>query len=87
MNFIPEPLIQRPCHVTQQLRISRATLYRLIRRGEFPAPMRLSPGAVGWRTADVTAFVETRAQPTTIKQRGSALQVGLGVQPPGAVRR
>lgn len=40
--------------------LSPATLYRLISRGEFPRPIRLSSQAVGWDINDVQAWIETR---------------------------
>lgn len=44
-------------HVTQ---LSSATIYRLIRRGEFPRQIQLSTQAVGWDADDVHAWLEAR---------------------------
>ena len=46
------------CEVTG---LSRATIYRLLNRGEFPAKVQLSPRCVGWRVADVEAWLAERA--------------------------
>lgn len=40
--------------------LSKSHLYALIRRGEFPAPVRLSERAVAWRESDVTAWLDSR---------------------------
>lgn len=40
--------------------VSRATRWRMVQRGEFPKPIRLSPGRVGWREIDVRAWLEAR---------------------------
>ena len=40
--------------------LSVPTVYRQIRRGEFPAPARLSPGRVGWLPKDIDAWLADR---------------------------
>lgn len=40
--------------------ISRATLYRLMKTGEFPSPVKVSAGRVAWREADVRGWIESR---------------------------
>lgn len=40
--------------------LSLATIYRLIKRGDFPRPIRLSTQAVGWDINDVHAWIEAR---------------------------
>ncbi len=42
------------------VRLSQATVYRLIGRGEFPEPVQLGPRAVGWRESDVEAWLNSR---------------------------
>lgn len=44
--------------------ISRATLYRLIAKGHFPASRKISPEgrAVAWLKSDVEEWIETRAK-------------------------
>ena len=41
--------------------LSRTTRWRMERRGEFPKRVRLSPGRVGWRQADIEAWISSRA--------------------------
>jgi prophage regulatory protein len=40
--------------------LSPATIYRLIRKGEFPRSVRLSPGRVGWRDSDIQSWLSKR---------------------------
>ena len=41
--------------------LSRTTIWRLTRSGDFPAPRRLSANAVGWLERDVELWIESRA--------------------------
>lgn len=53
-------IVRRP-EVEKVTGLSRATLYRLIAAGEFPAPVRLTAGyAVGWRASEVREWLESR---------------------------
>lgn len=38
--------------------LSRATIWRRIRAGEFPPPVRLGANRVAWREAEVAAWIE-----------------------------
>lgn len=40
--------------------LSRTTRWRMERRGEFPKRVRLSAGRVGWRQADIEAWIRSR---------------------------
>ena len=40
--------------------ISRSQLYRMVRSGEFPAPVRISRRAVAWREKEILAWLEDR---------------------------
>jgi len=40
--------------------ISRSTIYEMIRRDEFPAPVKLGARAVGWRRSDIEAWYASR---------------------------
>ena len=40
--------------------LSKATLYKLIKTGNFPAQKQLGLRSVGWLESDVTAWVESR---------------------------
>lgn len=50
--------------VCAKLRISRTTLYRLVRRGIVPAPIELAPAMKRWKDSDLEARGELlRAAP------------------------
>ena len=36
------------------------TVRRMVERGEFPAPVQISPRAVGWLKADIQAWLDSR---------------------------
>lgn len=40
--------------------LSRATIYRHIANGSFPAPAKLGPRAVGWRLSHIEKWIESR---------------------------
>jgi prophage regulatory protein len=42
------------------LAVSRATLWRWIRDGAFPAPLRLGTFARGWKRSDIQAWIDSR---------------------------
>ena len=42
--------------------LSRSTLYAMMAEGAFPKPIKLGKRAVGWREADIAAWLESRAQ-------------------------
>lgn len=57
-----EHAFMRPVDVCALLRISKPTLWRLRRAGEFPAPTSLSRRSIGWRRADIEAWITSRSQ-------------------------
>jgi len=40
--------------------LSRTTLWRLTRRGAFPAPIQISPNRVAWLERSVDAWIESK---------------------------
>ena len=42
--------------------LSRSTLYAMMAEGTFPKPVKLGKRAVGWREADISAWLDSRAQ-------------------------
>lgn len=40
--------------------IGRTTIYRLMRAGEFPEPVRIGPRAVRWIEAEIAAWLASR---------------------------
>jgi prophage regulatory protein len=54
-RFLPPPV------VTDRTSLSRTTLWRMVRAGEFPKPIAVSPGRVAWSEAEVNAWMAARA--------------------------
>ncbi|MCY3845685.1 MAG: AlpA family phage regulatory protein [Acidobacteria bacterium] len=46
--------------VERRVHLSRASVYRLVARGEFPAPLRVGPRAVRWRSYEIGAWISSR---------------------------
>ena len=57
MPAAPPARVLRVDEVRKRTGLSRTTLWRLERRGAFPAHRQLSPGAVGWIEAEVEAWI------------------------------
>jgi prophage regulatory protein len=55
--------------VKTQTGLSRTTIHRLVKSGDFPAPKRLGVRAVGWLTSDVARWREGR--PDAREQRAA----------------
>lgn len=47
--------------VLEILKISKSTLYSLIKAGRFPPPIHISPRTSAWRRADIIAIIEKEA--------------------------
>jgi prophage regulatory protein len=62
---MPKPLVNKDDlllryeDIEKILTVSRSTIFRMIRNGEFPAPIRISGGTSRWRMADVKAWVRS----------------------------
>ena len=56
--------------VCDQTGLSRSTLYELMGRGDFPRSVLLTAHSVGWRSTDVSAWLESR--PPTVCAEGSS---------------
>jgi prophage regulatory protein len=53
-------LLLRLPEVQSMVGLSRATIYRLVGKGEFPYPVKLTRSAVAWKADDVLAWVNSR---------------------------
>lgn len=73
LNHISEPIKQakrpqaanqerilRLGEVTQMVGVSRTTLWRMERKGDFPARIPLSSRSVGWRSIDIDNWMKNR---------------------------
>ena len=48
--------------VTARLRVSRSTVWRWLKNGNFAKPIHLGPKAVRWRESDIAAWSRERAE-------------------------
>jgi prophage regulatory protein len=60
--MIKQPLdrILRPREVAQLTGLARTTLWRGVRAGTFPKPVRLTPSTIGWCQADLARWLAER---------------------------
>lgn len=49
----------------------RSSIYAMIRRGEFPAPIELGPRLKVWPSDSIDTWVEERIQSARIKRSGA----------------
>lgn len=54
--------ILRCNEVEEHIGVCKATLYRWIRKGSFPRPLKLGPRAVGWRREDIERWLNEREE-------------------------
>jgi prophage regulatory protein len=54
-----ERLLRMP-EVTQITGFKRAWIYVLMRRGDFPAPLKIGPRAVRWKSSEIYAWLESQ---------------------------
>lgn len=47
--------------------LSRTILWRVMKNGQFPRPVRISPGRVGWRESAIIAWQENPAKWCPVK--------------------
>jgi prophage regulatory protein len=57
---VPDRIL-RDREVRERVGLSRATIWRMIRSGDFPAPVRLGPQSVGWIEREVGDWIAERA--------------------------
>lgn len=53
--------IMRRVEVERETGLGRSTIYQRIKDGTFPPPLKIGPGATGWRVADIEAFLSSPA--------------------------
>ena len=46
--------------VEQKVQLTTSTIYRLMRDGRFPLPLKIGPSAVRWRSDELSAWLESR---------------------------
>lgn len=55
-----EARILRLNDVRKLIGLHKSTIYRLIERKEFPAPIQLGPNSVGWLREEIEEWIATR---------------------------
>ena len=53
--------------LTRRLGLSRATIFRNVKAGRFPAPIKISQRAIGWRIDEVEAWIAARVATSELK--------------------
>lgn len=71
--------IHRRPRVLKLVGLSDTTLWRRVRAGDFPAPFRLSPRAVGWLASDIEDWIQSRAS-RRIQHKRAAQHAGAACQ-------
>jgi prophage regulatory protein len=54
----------RPDDVINRTGLSRVTIWRKVRDGNFPRPIELGPNAIGWPTDVIDTWLENRPRRT-----------------------
>lgn len=60
MRTMTDRMLMRPRELARALGVSTTTLWRMRRRGDLPDPIRISPGAVGWRADEIDEWLASR---------------------------
>ena len=56
---MPDKLLKRR-GVEELIGLSRSSIYKLIRKGSFPPPVKISAMAVRWKESDIHAWIQSR---------------------------
>lgn len=56
------PELLRMPDVLELIPLSKGSIWRLIREGRFPAPIKLGVRSVAWRMADIQTWLDQRQQ-------------------------
>jgi len=46
----------------KKLNVGETTLWRMVKRGDFPAPLQISPRRVGWEESTGDVYIESLTQ-------------------------
>lgn len=59
-NLLPETGYIRQAQLVKIIPFSAATLWRKVKDGSFPSPVKLSSRVTAWRVEDIRAWMEAR---------------------------
>ncbi|MDD2800206.1 MAG: AlpA family phage regulatory protein [Methylococcales bacterium] len=57
-DTLPEIGFIKLPQVLEIIPVSRSTLLKMVKSGEYPAPIKLSERSVAWKVSDIRALVE-----------------------------
>ena len=57
-------LLMTRAEVEAECTISKTTIYRMMRAGAFPCPVKIGERAVRWRTAAIQKWLDSRPEAT-----------------------
>ena len=63
----PADYFMHPRAVEDEAALSRTTIWRLIRTGDFPAPRKIGKRRIAWLASDVARWRESRPNTTASK--------------------
>lgn len=62
VNADVSTFIRQSCLLSRYVPFSAATLWRLVKTGRFPRPVKVTPQITAWRSSDVQEWAEDPAQ-------------------------
>jgi len=69
MTNQPLDRILRPREVAHLTGLARTTLWRGVRDGTFPRPVRITPSTIGWCASDLTHWLAERRAAAGLPER------------------
>ena len=57
-NHPPPPQLLRRTQVESMTGLGRSTIYALMRKDDFPTPIRIGPKSVRWKLCELEEFLE-----------------------------
>lgn len=70
-SIVTERIIRKN-ELCEMLGLSYSTIYRKIKSGGFPAPIRLGENSVGWRSSDIECWLNSRQEVVKEVSNGNA---------------
>ena len=62
MESVPTERLLPPAVVMDRTSLSRTTLWRLVRAGQFPKPAQVSPGRVAWAEGAIQGWITSKLE-------------------------
>lgn len=62
MNQIESPRLLQNADVCRKVKLSRASIYRAVKRGDFPAPVKIGEHSPRWIESEVDAWINAKIQ-------------------------